>query len=316
LRKVKFGDTGLTLSPLVFGTLPLGGLQARVSPEGGGRLIRHALEQGVTMIDTAFLYGTFDHVREGLKGYTGEVMVSSKTHAPDAGTARQHVERTLREVGIEGLDVLLLHGARISDPFAERAAVFEEICRMKEEGLAKTIGVSSHYISAIRQAAVHPEVDVVHPLINREGMGILDGGAQEMAQAISLAASNGKGVYAMKALAGGNFISSARESISWVLGLEGVHALAIGMMSEAEIEANLALVEDGSAPDEIWEPLEEGSRKLTIMREFCTGCGACVEVCRDGALGMVEGAAMVDPELCVLCGYCGAACPEFIIRVT
>ena len=316
MRKAKFGDTGLSISPLVFGTLPLGGLQARVTPEEGGRLIRHALERGVTMIDTAHLYGTFDHVREGLRGYTGEVTVASKTHAADAATARDHVETALRQMGLERLDVLLLHGARIADPFTERTEVFEELCRMKEEGLARNIGVSSHYISAIRDAAVHPKVDVIHPLINRKGMGILDGGAPEMAETIALAASNGKGVYAMKALAGGNFISSARESISWVLKQEGVHALAMGMLSEAEIEANIALLEDGSAPDEVWEPLESGSRNLTIMEEFCIGCGECVSVCQDGALSLVDEMAVVDPESCVLCGYCGAACPEFIIRVT
>ena len=268
------------------------------------------------MVDTAYLYGTFDHVREGLRGYTGEVTVASKTHAADAATAREHVETALRQMDLERLDVLLLHAARIQSPFTERAAVFEELCRMKEEGLARVVGLSTHYICAVRDAAVHPGVDVIHPLINRTGMGILDGSAREMAEAIAVAANSGKGIYAMKALAGGNLIPTARESISWILGLEGVHALAMGMLSEAEIEANIALVGEGSAPEEVWGPLEKGRRKLTIMREFCTGCGACVQVCKDGALSMVDGKAQVDPEVCVLCGYCGAACPQFMIRVT
>jgi ferredoxin len=147
-------------------------------------------------------------------------------------------------------------------------------------------------------------------------MGILDGSAQEMAEAVALAASSGKGIYAMKALAGGNFISSARESIKWVMDVEGVHALALGMLSEAEIDANMELVGTGNAPRGVWDELEKGSRSLTIMRKFCSGCGACVEVCKEGALSMAEGAAQVDPSACILCGYCAAACPEFIIRVT
>jgi len=255
-------------------------------------------------------------VREALNGYAGEAMVVSKTHATDFATAREHVEKALKQMDLDRLDILLLHGARVTDPFTERADVFEELCRMKEEGLARAIGLSSHYICAVRSAAVHPEIDVIHPLINQEGMGILDGGADEMAAAIALAASEGKGIYAMKALAGGNFISTAREKISWAAQLEGVHALALGMLTEAEIEANIALIEDGTAPEDIWGKLESGKRNLTIMREFCSGCGACIEVCKDGALSMVEGAASVDPSVCVLCGYCGAACPQFIIRVT
>lgn len=39
-------------------------------------------------------------------------------------------------------------------------------------------------------------------------------------------------VYTMKALAGGNLISTARQSLAYVAGLEGVHGLAIGMLSE------------------------------------------------------------------------------------
>jgi ferredoxin len=90
----------------------------------------------------------------------------------------------------------------------------------------------------------------------------------------------------------------------------------MGMMSEAEIQANVEFISSGTAPDEMWEQLEKGRRSLTIMRQFCSGCGACLDVCKDGALTMVEGAALVDPSACVLCGYCGAACPEFVIRVT
>jgi len=304
------------VSPLVFGTLPLGALQADVTPAQGGRLIRSALEKGVNMIDTAHLYGTFAHVREGILGYSGDVLVASKTHAADAAGAREHVMTALKELGRERLDVLLLHGGRVADPFRERAAVFEELCRMREEGIARVIGISSHFVSVIRDAARNPDVEVVHPLINRIGMGILDGSAEEMAEAVSLAASFGKGVYAMKALAGGNLISSARESISWVMSVEGVHALALGMLSEAEIEANVGLISSGWAPGKVWDELEKGRRSLTIMRKFCSGCGACLEVCKDGALRMVEGAAWVDPSSCVLCGYCGAECPEFVIRVT
>jgi predicted aldo/keto reductase-like oxidoreductase len=268
------------------------------------------------MVDTAHLYGTYAHVREGIRGWSGKVMVSSKTHAADPAAAREHVMTALQEMDLERLDVLLLHGARLPDPFAERGAVFDELCRMREEGLTRAIGLSCHYISGIRDAARNPDVDVIHPLINRTGMGILDGSAEDMADAIALAASSGKGVYAMKALAGGNFICSARESITWVMDVEGVHALAIGMLSEAEIEANMELVSTGNAPGEVWDELEKGSRSLTIMRKFCSGCGACVEVCKEGALSMVEGAAQVDPSACILCGYCAAACPEFIIRVT
>lgn len=315
MKSVVLGNTAISINPLVYGTLPLGPLQAALSPEEGGKLIRYAVENGVNLLDTAELYRTYAHIRAGLEGFSGKVHIASKTHANTPQDARIHVERALKELGREQLDIVHLHGARVADPFVERPEVIEELLRMKEEGKIGHVGLSSHYISAIAKSASHPEIEVIHPLINRTGMGILDGGADEMAAAIASCAAAGKGVYAMKALAGGNLIPSARESLRFVLGLTAVHAIAVGMLSEAEIDGNLALFESDQAPEELWQELEGRKRSLRIMQAFCKGCGSCVPACTNDALSLVEGYAQVNKAECILCGYCGAACPEFIIRV-
>ncbi len=315
MKRIPLGSTGIGISPLVFGTLPLGYLQANLSPAEGGRLIRHALERGVTAIDTATLYETYPHVREGLNGFSGEVTIITKTHAADPATARAHVERGLKELGRERFDVVHVHAARIADPFTDRAGVIEALVAMKGEGKIGHVGLSSHYIAAVRAVAAHPEIEVVHPLINRTGMGILDGTPEEMAAAIRACAGAGKGVYAMKALAGGNLIAEARASFAYVLGLEGVHGVAVGMLSEQEIDANIDLF-DGLEPDDAtWKTLESRRRRLAIMATFCKSCGNCADACVNHALTMVNGKPVVDEAACVLCGYCGAECPEFIIRV-
>jgi predicted aldo/keto reductase-like oxidoreductase len=315
MMKVTLGKTGLRINPLVFGTLPLGPLQAGLSAEEGGRLIRHALELGVTLLDTAELYGTYQHIRSALDGFVGDVRIASKTHAASAVQAREHVERALRELGVERLDIMHLHGARLSDPFVERAEVLDELLKMREEGKILHLGLSSHYISAMRKAAANEEIAAVHPLVNKTGMGILDGTAEEMAEAIKACSRSGKGVYAMKALAGGNLISEARASLRHVLRLPGVDAVAIGMLSKEEINANFDLCNGLAIDDTSWEILEKKRRRLKIMEKFCKGCGQCVTACPSGALSLEDGKARVDEEQCVLCGYCAAACPEFMIRV-
>jgi ferredoxin len=204
----------------------------------------------------------------------------------------------------------------VADPFRDRKEVFEEILKMRDEGLVRFVGVSGHCVSSFRAAAQNPDVDVIHPLINRAGMGIIDGTAGEMAEAIRLAAEAGKGVYAMKALAGGNLLSEARRNLTWVRDLPGVHALAVGMLSEAEIDANLALITENKAPDAAWAPLEKATRRIAIMRDFCKGCGKCVPACTNAAITLApDGKAQVDEARCILCGYCASACPEFVIRV-
>ena len=315
MKRVQLGATGISIFPLIFGTLPLGPLQAGLPPREGGRLIRHALEMGVTMIDTATLYGTYDHIREALNGWRGEVTIATKTHATDPAVVREHMELALRELGRERLDIVLLHGAKVADPFTERAAVLETLLKMKQEGKIAHVGLSSHYIEAFRKTAAHPEIEIIHPLINRAGLGIIDGTAEEMADAIAHCAQAGQGVYAMKALGGGNLISEARQSLAYVMGLPGVHGVAIGMLTEQEIEANIALFQSGAQDESTWQKLESKRRRLKIMENFCKGCGACVEICGNGALTMVDGKPVVDEVTCVLCGYCGTGCPDFLIRV-
>lgn len=315
MKQIPLGSTGVSIFPLIYGTLPLGPLQAGLSPEEGGKLIRHALENGVNMIDTAALYGTYPHIKAGLAGWQGQVTIASKTHAADRTTARMHVEEALRELGREQLDVVHIHGARLSNPFTDRSEILAELLLMQQEGKIAHVGLSSHYIEAFRLALQHPEIEVVHPLINRTGMGILDGSADDMAEAIRACANAGKGVYAMKALAGGNLISEARQSMAYVAALEGVHGVAVGMLSKQEIDANIAFFEHGVADDEVWKKLESRRRRLKIMEQFCKGCGQCVEICGSKALSLVDGRAKVDESACILCGYCGAGCPEFMIRV-
>ena len=311
----RLGRTGLHVSRLVYGSLPLGPLQANLSPGEGGELIRYAIELGVNAIDTAELYGTYQHIREGLKDTRQKVHIISKTHATNAVAARQHVERALKEMEREHLDVVHIHGARLANPFVDRAEVLNELKKMQQEGLIRFIGLSTHYICAVKQAAEHPDIDVIHPLINKHGMGILDGSAEQMAEAISCAAQKDKGIYGMKALAGGNFIRDARDCFRYVLDLPGMHALAVGMLSKEEIKGNFELLNNRHADEAVWNELEKRQRKIQIMEQFCKGCGACVPACTNNGIHIEAGKAKIEREACILCVYCAAACPEFIIRV-
>ena len=51
------------------------------------------------------------------------------------------------------------------------------------------------------------------------------------------------------------------------------------------------------------------SMAVTIDKEKCTGCGACVDVCPVDALKLENDKAVVDPETCIDCGTCVDECP-------
>jgi ferredoxin len=53
-----------------------------------------------------------------------------------------------------------------------------------------------------------------------------------------------------------------------------------------------------------------------VDRDLCVGCGVCVENCPQGAIDLVRGIAVINPERCVSCGQCISVCPRGAIRET
>ena len=55
---------------------------------------------------------------------------------------------------------------------------------------------------------------------------------------------------------------------------------------------------------------------IMLCRYGCVACGACMNACRFGAIGMNEyGVAEVDEEKCIGCGACAKACPKKLIQI-
>jgi NAD-dependent dihydropyrimidine dehydrogenase PreA subunit len=54
---------------------------------------------------------------------------------------------------------------------------------------------------------------------------------------------------------------------------------------------------------------------LTIRREICGYCGACVSVCPEGALELIDAFITVDSGCCIDCGICARICPLGALEV-
>ncbi len=308
------GRTGIRVSRLCFGALTIGPLQANLPLKEGAALIRKALELGVNFIDTAEIYGTYPHIRLALRGWPGEVVVASKCYAYTRKGMAESLEAARRGLERDVVDVFLLHEQESMLTIRGHWEAFECLLEAKEKGLVRAVGISTHCVEGVAAAAQLPEMDVIHPLLNVAGVGIKGGGVQEMLAAIKRAAAAGKGIYAMKALGGGNLIGRREEAFRFVLSVPEITAVAVGMSCPEEIEYNARLFRGQPIPQELKD--RTGVRRRTLhIEKWCRGCGECVNRCPAGALSLTGGRAYVNQELCLLCGYCGSVCPDFCIKV-
>jgi len=314
LQYVTLGKTGLRVSRLCFGSLTIGPLQANLAPREGAKVIRAALEQGVNFIDTAELYGTYPHIRAALEGWREHVVIASKCYAYSREGAQQSLELALRELGVDYLDIFMLHEQESRLTLQGHWAALEYFWEAKAKGIIGAVGISTHTVEAVRAAAEIEGIDVIHPLINISGLGIKDGTVTEMLAAIALAHGKGKGIYSMKPFGGGNLLNRKAECLQFVLDQPCIDAVAIGMQNVDEVAANIAMINGEPVAPALAARLAQQPRRLHID-EWCEGCGQCVARCPNGALSIKDGKAVVNPAKCVLCSYCSAACPEFFIKV-
>ncbi len=336
MERRPLGRTGIPVPRLCYGTLPLGPLQAGLPPEEGGALLAYAMDRGVDFLDTAELYGTYAHVRAAVRLAGRAPLVCTKSYAWDRGGMAESVDKARRETGLDVLDVFLLHEQETPLTLLGHAQAFEYLLECRAKGLVRAVGFSTHAAAPVEAAVAakrggvaedaddpwqglgcgpYAEADVIHPILNRAGLGLIDGPPERMLRAAAAARAEGIGILGMKMLGGGNLLPTLREEAAWALALPFVDAFAVGMQTRAEIDMDVALIEGRPVPEEAARAAAAREKRLWI-HDWCTGCGACVERCTRGALAMGEdGKSRVDRSKCVLCGYCAAACRDFAIKV-
>lgn len=310
----QLGETPYQVSRICFGALTIGPLQAKLSIPEGAAVIRAAMEAGINFIDTAQMYQTYPYIKEALRGISREMVIATKCYAYTREDMAQSLERARREMDRDFIEIFALHEQESALTIQGHWPAVEYLLEAKAKGLVGAIGISTHTVAAVRAAAGIKEIEVVHPMLNITGLGILDGSRDDMLQAIGECAQAGKGIYGMKAIGGGNLISQVRTALDWAYGLTNVHSFAIGMKSAAEVRLNAAWLE-GQPGEPADLAAVQGEKRVLHIDEWCTGCGSCLEACSQKALRLEGGHAVVDQSKCLFCGYCAPACRDFCIKV-
>lgn len=309
------GKTGIKVSRLCFGALVIGPLQRNLSIDEGAAVIEEALRLGVNFIDTADLYDTYPYIKRAMERTGIRPVISSKCYAYTREDAKRRLDRALTELGTDYIDLFLMHEQESEHTIRGHWEAFEYYLEQKQAGVIKAVGLSTHHIAAVKAAAKVPEMDVIHPIVNRRGLGICDGTVDEMLEAIKEAHDAGKGIYGMKIFGGGNLLGEFEDALRFGLSIPWLDSIAVGMQSIDEVRMNVALFENIENMDKYRSRLADGPKKQLHVDFWCEGCGTCVSRCQHKALSLKDGKLQIDHEKCVLCGYCSASCPVFALKV-
>jgi aryl-alcohol dehydrogenase-like predicted oxidoreductase len=172
MQKRTLGNSGLEVSALGLGCMGLSfGLGPATEKSEAIKLIRAAVERGVTFFDTAEVYGPFineEVVGEALAPFRKDVVIATKFgFAPDPGNdnkwtatnsrpdhIKQVVEASLKRLKTDAIDLLYQHRVDPNTPIEDTAGAVKDLI---QSGKVKHFGLSEAGAKTIRRAhAVQP----------------------------------------------------------------------------------------------------------------------------------------------------------------
>lgn len=187
---VNLGKSDVEVFPIALGTNAVGGhnLYPNLDEEQGKEVVRQAINHGINLLDTAYIYGperSEELVGEVVKEYPREqIKIATKgSHEFDENQEvhqnnqpeylKQQVENSLKRLQTDYIDLYYIHFPDDNTPKDQAVAALQEL---KEQGKIKAIGVSNFTLDQLKEANKDGYVDVVqleYNLLHRDNEAVL-----------------------------------------------------------------------------------------------------------------------------------------------
>lgn len=263
LEKRKLGKTGLEVSCLGLGTVKIGRNQdvkypssfSLPSDDEVSALLARAKELGINFIDTAPAYGSSEQrlgrlLKERqdwiICSKVGEEFTAGKSHFDfSAAHTQRSIERSLRDIGTDYLDIVLIHSDGGDCKILESSDCPETLLRLKDKGLIKAVGMSTKTVEGGMKAA--EMLDLVMVTYNPS--------MQEDAIVIDHALALDKGILVKKALNSGhdcidddafeNTVGTnfTQRNLRFALDKKGVTSVIVGTINHQHLQENSEAVQ-------------------------------------------------------------------------
>ena len=312
---VTLGRTGITVNKNGFGALPI----QRVSREEAARLLRMALDAGITFFDTARFYtDSEEKIGYALSDRRDAFYLSTKTAATTAEGFWSDLETSLRNLKTDYIDIYQFHNPAFCPKPGDGSRLYEAMLEARRQGKIRFISITNHRMTLAHEAIRSGLYDTLQfsfcYLATDKDIAV----AEACREA-------GMGFIAMKGLSGG-LINNSAAAYAWLAQYE--HVLPIwGVQRERELREFLSYIHNPPTLTAALAAVVERDR-AQLQGNFCRGCGYCmpcpagIEInnCARMSL-MIRRApreAQLTPEMqekmarieqCLHCNQCARKCP-------
>lgn len=283
MEKRTLGKTDWEISVIGFGAIML----SRLSQKKCNILLNQAIDGGINFVDTADCYGDSEEkIGIALRAKRKKIYLSTKIDERDGSGVQKKLERCLRRLKTDWIDLVLFHDVRGS----EYNRIFdsgglETLLRAKEQGEIREIGISIHHSLSMMRSAIESGVFsalmVAYSALDEDRLA---------ADILPVANKMGVGLIAMKPLAGGRLAerpsfsknlefkqgeSLAQICLHYVLSNPNITCAIPGMMKTYELDENLQVGRSS-------RKLSRAETKMLMEcvgnagKGFCRNCGYCV----------------------------------------
>lgn len=308
----------MRVSRLGFGGIPI----QRVSEAEAARAVHAAIGAGVNFFDTAAGYSDSQaKIGKAVEGRREGLVIASKSGQGTKAGILADIEKALRELRTDYIDLYQLHGVSKPDKWAQcrgPGGALEGLIEARDKGRVRHIGFSSHSLGLTLELAGEPVFETVQFPFNL----VTSEPAREL---IPKCRERNLGFIVMKPLCGGQYDNAG---FAFKFLNEYPDLVPIPGVESAEQILEIAEIVRSGAVLEGSERAEAEAIAARLGKLFCRRCGYC-EPCPNGVpiqFSMVfesfvrrfsreklrSGPAKLLTEkapACAECGECEAKCP-------
>jgi aryl-alcohol dehydrogenase-like predicted oxidoreductase len=253
------GKTGVQVPIIGYGTAPLGKIKVMDAPllNKSAKLLHHAIDRGITYLDTSPDYGSQPKLGEVMQSRRAEVFLATKINKRKRDDVLAELRQNLKELQTDHVDLIQIHAINTMADLEAALAPDGAIGALEEarrQGMTRFVGITGHARpSVLAYALQRYDFDTV--LVALGAIDRLVTGPEEAL--LPVAERHAVGVIAMKVYGHGE-LKQRDLALRYSLSLPAVSLAILGMEDEEQIDENVRLAQN-------FTPLSETERAQLIQ---------------------------------------------------